>query len=450
MQPAIILAILTTVIVAENAPQQAVSQPWLRLSLALLGATVVTLFAWAVSRAEQSGRSSSRWRTVHTAVWLAMSLAVVAGLRWPQLVRWNWQASDLFLIDELLLFAPVLMPLLLSWAAFYDSDRQGRALPDAAVGQSERCGRLEYVVFRARHELLLPLLPVLVLLASRDLAAVAWPELLTSDYKWTVFALPLAGLVLLFPSLIQMTFSTEPLADGPLRVRLERALQRFELRVREILVWRTQGRILNAAVTGWLPRQRVVLLSDALLAELGDAEVEAVFLHEAAHLRQKHPQLRLLVLSVPAASWLSLQANTSMPGFLSSGLGPAWEPAAGFCLALSGVIGLGLVLGWYSRLLEHHADVWACRQLATRDAGQPLCRRAVERYLGTLEKLAGRSRTRGGAGWLHPTFEQRAEFLRQATDNPRHRSHIRRRLRLTHATLLAATAAPLAVQLLTR
>ena len=67
-------------------------------------------------------------------------------------------------IDYYVRIAPVLLPLVLSWAAFYEVDR---ALL-AGGGTSEFASRREYLALHARHYLGLLLLPVLTLLAMHE------------------------------------------------------------------------------------------------------------------------------------------------------------------------------------------------------------------------------------------------------------------------------------------
>ena len=59
-------------------------------------------------------------------------------------------------------------------------------------------------------------------------------------------------------------------------------------RFTDILVWDTGHMMVNACVTGILPRFRYVLLSDALLESLTPLETAAVFGHEIGHVAHRH------------------------------------------------------------------------------------------------------------------------------------------------------------------
>src|SRR5690606_31987071 len=77
------------------------------------------------------------------------------------------------------------------------------------------------------------------------------------------------------------------------------------VRFREVLLWRTFGGMVNAAVMGMLAPLRYILLSDALLEHLPAEQVEAVMAHEVAHIRKRH-LVWLLVLSGSAMVLLQL------------------------------------------------------------------------------------------------------------------------------------------------
>src|SRR5262249_24394539 len=90
------------------------------------------------------------------------------------------------------------------------------------------------------------------------------------------------------PLFIRLAWPTRSLPEGPLRRRLERAARRGGFRFNDLLVWDTGHLMVNACVTGVLPRFRYVLLSDALIDSLTQAEVAAVFGHEVGHVAHGH------------------------------------------------------------------------------------------------------------------------------------------------------------------
>lgn len=446
MQLPLIFVVVATLAVAENAPHRPVADGGARLGFAVLGMLLIAGFAAATSGMvalglRQEADCRARWlarfdqlRAVHAGLWIAVTGAILYLLGWPQLVRFNWRLADAFLIDDLLILTPAVLPLLLSWAAFYEVER---------VLCPEARGRAGYLSFHIRHELGLPLAPVLLLLAARDGAAWLAPELLAGKLSPLWFAPPLAALLVGFPLLLKRLWPTEPLPPGALRARLEAAAARLDLRVRDLLVWKTDGRVVNAVVTGLAPRVRYVIFTDALLAEFDDDELEAIFAHEAGHVRRRHLASRALALLLPVL--LFLVCRRAFPNAVAAQ--SAWLARHGLSVALQGPLllllgvgsyGLG-VFAAYSRLLEHEADLFACQGASGIGSAE-----SSERFVAALEKLgraAGLRRT--AAGWLHPSIAGRAAFLAALAAAPDRQRRFTRRLRVLRHLIFGLTLASL-------
>ena len=129
MHLALIIAVLAAMTIAESSPREPVTDGVPRLLLALCGMAALTLFAAASStmtaRAMRQDfsrcalwlRYFGRLKRVHIMLWLAVVGGILWCLGWIQLVRFNWRLDRSFLLDELLILTPVLLPLLFSWAA---------------------------------------------------------------------------------------------------------------------------------------------------------------------------------------------------------------------------------------------------------------------------------------------------------------------------------------------
>lgn len=111
-----------------------------------------------------------------------------------------------------------------------------------------------------------------------------WP-----GWWWLAAGLSFAGLTLvlarLAPTLsLSRRRHLRPLPPSPLRRRLESLIRRAGLSRMDIHEWRTEGDAPrpNAILAGLGPARRV-LLSDALLADYSDDEIEVVLAHELAH-----------------------------------------------------------------------------------------------------------------------------------------------------------------------
>jgi STE24 endopeptidase len=111
-----------------------------------------------------------------------------------------------------------------------------------------------------------------------------WPQWwwVITGAAFTVVTILLANLgpVLLLP----LFYRFAPLARGELRARLVALASRAGVRVVDAFEWRLSDRTrkANAALTG-LGRTRRILVSDTLLAEYSDDEIEMVLAHELGH-----------------------------------------------------------------------------------------------------------------------------------------------------------------------
>jgi len=461
MQLVLVLAILAALVIADNVPSQPVSGVGCRLGVVLAGVALVATLAfvlsgWMAARLrrnfDEKGSLLRRFRTarrIHAAIWLAVAGGTLYGLDWAQVVRFNWRLDRAVLVDELLILAPLLLPLILSWAAYYEVDRVVRRGPSSDDSTaSEPLTRWQYVGLHLRHYLGILLLPVLGLLAVQDAAECFVPGILETRYALAVYVPPVVLLFVLFPCLLRRVWRTWPLPPGALRRRLEAAAKRAGFRASEILVWHTGGMVVNAAVAGFLPRLRCVFLTDALLTQLADEEIEAVFGHEIGHVRHRHLLLRVLAMIAPLS--LVLVAQQAFPKAV--GQVEQWLAAGGLGLqAPMGVLMLTamglyvfLVFGAYSRLLEGQADLFGCRALARGgDAG------AMETFTSALEKIAAANgMNRRMPGWQHASIARRVRLIDRVANDPRYGRRFQRRVDLLSGLTVAIVFSPLACRLL--
>lgn len=355
-----------------------------------------------------------RLKQVHFFLWIGSAAAVLYILDWPRIVRCNWGLQGSFLLDELLILAPVLLPPLIAWAAFYEVDRvlesDASGEPAATLGT-----RWQYLLLHVRHYYALVLAPVLFLIAVQDGVSIAAPWIADSSWAGLICVPPLILSVVLLPWVVRAIWPSIPLEAGPLRERLQAAAKRLGISISEILVWQTEGTMTNAAVVGLLPQFRYVLLSDALIAKLPEDEVEAVFCHELGHLKAGHLPLRLALVAAPLVVWGGvLAAMPECPAALQimiaeAGLGAELQQMV--LVPIAATTYAALALGWYSTALEYEADLYACR---TNDAplDNPLSAAGIATYLRALDRLAEVSGAdRNSSSWMHPSLRQRMAFL---------------------------------------
>jgi STE24 endopeptidase len=165
--------------------------------------------------------------------------------------------------------------------------------------------------------------------------------------------------VLLLPIFYEFT----PLDRPALRDRLLGLAERAGAQVLGIFEWRLGDRTkkANAALTG-IGRTRRILLSDTLLAEHSDDEIEVILAHELAH-HVHHDIWRAIALETALMTlgfYLADQVLAQAVGWF--GITSKWDPAALPILALSGgAVSLGLMpfANAVSRAHERRADRYA-------------------------------------------------------------------------------------------
>ena len=380
------------------------------------------------------------------------------------------------------------LPVLLAWAglrwAQYPVDvglreravllRVNEGLP---VHASPSLGA--YLSGTLRLSLGFTLAPVLAVLALRDaveLTAWASGTRLTGWAEVAATVGSTAAVFLLAPELLRRVLSTRRLPDGPLRERLEATGRRAGFRCRDLLVWRTNHAMGNAAVMGLVAPVRYVLLSDLLIESMSDAQIEAVYAHEVGHVRHGHMGWivalmvgLLLLLAGPGDRLAAGAAATS--AHLIPTISPAvagWSTVAALALAAVGAFGL------VSRRFERQADVYAARTILP-DASRSVGRGGADLFASALARVAAvngvplrrpaRRRWSGvvasprltywldlaadlGRDYLHGSLWERMRYLQSLAADPANTRRFDRsqaRLRLAIAALVLGSAAWLAV-----
>ncbi|MBN2584440.1 MAG: M48 family metalloprotease, partial [Planctomycetes bacterium] len=236
------------------------------------------LFAW-------HGRTSALY------AWLAIAVyAVVLFLgQWPQTVfGWlpAWMGTDLWLPQRLLILLPFVLLVLVTWIVGHRMSRVVRRAAEMQYGEVRvSVGLPRYLVFQTRTQLLIFLAPYVFVLACHNVAVLACGGGLSDGTEMIVLAVPMLLVYVLSPWLLRVVWSTARMEDGPLRTRLEQVARRAGVYVRDIIVWRTDGLMVNACMTGLGRPLRYVFLTDTLIDSLQPVQVEAVFAHELGHAR---------------------------------------------------------------------------------------------------------------------------------------------------------------------
>lgn len=321
---------------------------------------------WAtIARAE-------RWIAVSRGVGLAFHAFAVLGLGWLDAVR--SATGDLVILDELVALLPLLALLCAGWWSFSRIDRRLREATllrelDEGKPVNPIPSRGRFVLTAARHQIGLTLVPVALIGAwneaiERHATPLGYPA------DWPLLPLQLVGIaavLTLLPPLMSRVWDTIALGPGPLRDRLLAMCRDERVRVRELLVWRTGGTMVNGAVMGLLGPLRYILLTDALLEHLPERQVQAVTAHELGHVRRRH-MVWLGVAGIGGVLLASVLADLALLRAFGPTGGPVWTTLA----ATLAAIAAGLVaFGFASRRFEWQADAFAVRQLSRDHPAEP-------------------------------------------------------------------------------
>ncbi len=407
----LLLAILVQSLAEVGLRTGVVAPLWMLALLAaphLLGAGIRRLLA----------RGSARWADAGLALlhWLPVALFALAvgALGWLETVE-AWLGASPSLMEWPHPAALVALAPLLAWCLLAIDAR-------ARVIELTPAGRSAHRRFYARM-----LLSIFAPLALYVL--VAWPvgesELLrVSIEEIGLFGAAFyVGLLLLFviglPGMLRLSWDTGPLPPGPLRDVLGLVAARAGFRCRQLLLWRTGGLMANAAVVGVFPWQRLVLFSDALLAQLDLREAAAVFGHEIGHVARRHVPIFgawvlgfLMIADLLATHVVGKDELTTAATLLPLSL--LWF----------------LSFGFLSRRFELEADLYGAELTGDTPA-----------LVSALERVGG-GPTRRRSSWRHFSTADRIAFLCRARERPEVARALRRRLkRLSRLGIVVFAAA---------
>jgi Zn-dependent protease with chaperone function len=470
----VVLILIAVVLLEDRMPftDLAVSQAgvgahfsgWVPLVTVLIVPLVALGLQWlAVRSAERAmdqgdasaARAFARADSIMAAIpWIALLATAIAtlALDWVPAVRrvvGDWPA-----VDELLAMLPAFAAMAASWRIHEPIERRVRDAAlirdlDAGVPISTWRSPTRFVLGRVRTNILLLLAPLLTVVALTELAEPlvrsAWPEFWTAGGRELVTLSVAAVVYLLSPLIARLVLQLESLPDGELRRDLQAVCDACGVRVRDILLWRTDQGMVNGAVMGLVAPLRYVMLTDGLVELLPRDELRAVMAHEIGHVRRHHLPWMLLMLvallglasfavewpavtideSIRHASW-DLEEKLEAMVWLERG-----------AAILAATIAL-LLFGWVSRRIERQADTFAVQYLSgTTDspAITPDAVVAMSGALGSVARFAGVSRER--ISWRHGSIRWRQAYLERIVGAPANRLPIDRLVGRLKALALA-------------
>jgi STE24 endopeptidase len=427
---------------------------------------VLVMAAWGRLLARQIDSSNlqnslRRFNTVMSlsrmlvVAWFAMAL--YGGLGWGEFVNriLRTQKLPLMLPQTILATAPAFLAWVGLWWSQFPADRALReqsllfALEDDLPVHAPP-GFARYFASQLRLQILFTLIPIVMILFLRDLiyttlvqtgaiapqSPVAEPMILMCS-SISVFVIA--------PAILKHVLRTQPLPDSPLRKKLEEMCRRSRLRYRDILVWRTDNNMGNAAVMGILPWIRYILLSDLLLETMTDEQVEAVFAHEVGHIVHRHMAwyvvlvvILMLGMSAPAETIKHLLGTSGLPAWLVSRIDIVME-AAGVAIFFG-------LFGVLSRRFERQADVYAARTIENlRAAADTIARPSHVGEYGAAVFASALHRVAiinnipiGARNFSHGSIAARMKYLHNLSGDPSRTGQFDRMMLAIYATLITA------------
>ncbi len=239
-------------------------------------------------------------------------------------------------------------------------------------------------------------------------------EFMASAWGEPLFLLVMVvGAVIWFPAVLVRLLGCTPMPDGESRYRIEQFCRRQGVRFGEICLWPiVEGKLLTAGVVGVVGRYRYLMVTPALLANLSEAELEAVVAHEIGHVRRSHLLLYLLLflgfgilLQLSVQPLISLLFSTRL--FYEFLFGYEGEPGlvlmifTGAPLVIMTLIYFRYVFGFFMRNVERQADLYSAKVMGS---AAPL--------ISVFKKIALLSgNDRDLPCWHHFSIGQRIDFL---------------------------------------
>jgi len=387
------------------------------LGVGLIGRAHVVLMARAfVPSADRDDRRRAAVAALAENLWLLGGSAVVLAAGEAKWVL-GARPADWPLAGTLLMLAPFIVALLLMWMNHYrlhllmkmQAASVRRDLPAPVTWT-----RGQFIAFNVRTHLLMILVPVSAIIFANDLLAMAYPHLpesIAEEVRAVGVIASVGGVFLLAPLMIVRIWRTSPLEDCALLGGLAEMCRRLHLRYRRILVWRSNGVLVNAGVMGLIAPVRYILLSDGLLEQMPPEQIKAVFAHEAGHVIYHHIFYSGLFMVVTAL-WLGLGEQVAGPVLGLTG----WQGELAALPVLVAAWWLGF--GWLSRRFERQSDVVAARLISLPadqhggDADLTITSQGAVAFAQSLESVA---RLNGipprRFNWRHGSIAARIEYI---------------------------------------
>jgi len=190
-------------------------------------------------------------------------------------------------------------------------------------------------------------------------------------------AIDIAGIVvILFLSPIMLSFilPARRMQDFELLDSVMFVAKKAGVRLSSVLVWNTNGRLMNAMAVGVLPSLKTIIVTDKLITNLTRKEFLAVTMHEVGHHRYWHiPFLWLTVISV-------LLCSDRLFGHMIT--------IETWYISLAKLPIVAIVLVMVSRQFERQADVYAASYISSSQESKTITPEAAGMMSNALSTIA--------------------------------------------------------------
>ena len=373
----VVVAICAIILAFENPPYPLLRDtPWVLAAAAAAVLVPVICAAIACRRAlrlieshpdmPSRGQASFGRGMVTAQALLGLgNAALLLATDWLPLCHRTPLIGGWLIAPDMLAGLPFLISIILVWAVTYPAYQAIREIAlETYVFRGKPVhpvwGLLEYLTYNLRHQVLFIVAPMFLILVAREVIA-AYDDRLTKlggrQFPDFLLGISTACVAIIAPVILRYVWTTQRLADGPLGDRLVGLCKRLKLRYREILVWRSGGMMVNAAVMGVLAPFRYLLITDGMIEQMDDQKIEAVFGHEAGHVKRHHILFFLLfaLISGSLVTIVNVYART---------WSASTRQTASMLLGAVLIVKWGVLFGWVSRRFERQADVFGVRTLA--------------------------------------------------------------------------------------
>ena len=215
----------------------------------------------------------------------------------------------------------------------------------------------------------------------------------------------IAMILLLSPIMFSFILPARKMQDFELLNSVMFVAKKAGVRLSSVLVWNTNGRLMNAMAVGVLPSLKTIIVTDKLVTNLTRKEFLAVTMHEVGHHRYWHiPFLWLTVISV-------LLCSDRLFGHMIT--------IETWYISLVKLPIVAIVLVMVSRQFERQADVYAASYISSSQESKTITPEAAGMMSNALSAIAHTHHISPlRRDFLHGSISSRQSYLNGVIGSP--------------------------------